>query len=79
MQRDVINQIARIRIITEIILADWSPPRIAGPVLISQNVSIKSFCKSQFPHKFVNIFFMFVKIKDMLTDLCGNRLSKMTV
>ena len=38
----------------------------------SQKVSIKSFCKSRFPHKSVDIFFTLVTIKDKLTDLCGN-------
>jgi hypothetical protein len=28
--------------------------------------------KSQFPYKFVNLFFGFSIIKDKLTDLCGN-------
>ena len=46
---------------------DWSRPD-----LISQKVFIKSFCKSQFPHKSVNLFFISVMIKDKLTDLCGN-------
>ena len=32
----------------------------------------KSFGKSQFPHKFVNSFFILVIIKDKLTDLWGN-------
>ena len=39
--------------------------------LISQKVLISSLCKSLFPHKFVNLFFILV-IKDKLTDLCGN-------
>jgi hypothetical protein len=33
---------------------------------------IKSSCKSQFPYKSVNLFFVLVTIKDKLTDLCGN-------
>ena len=41
-------------------------------VLISQKVFIKLFCKSRFPHKFVNLFFMLVKIMDKLLDLCEN-------
>ena len=41
------------------------------PDFISQKVSIKSFCKGQFPHKFVNILFIAAIIKDKLTDLCG--------
>ena len=28
--------------------------------------------QSQFPHKSVNLFFILVKIKAKLTDLCGN-------
>ena len=44
--------------------------------LISQKVFVKSFFKSQFPHKCVNFFFMSLIIQDTLTDLCGNRLLK---
>ena len=40
--------------------------------LISQDVFITSFCESQFPHKFVNLFFVLVMIKDKLMDFCGN-------
>ena len=39
---------------------------------ISHQVFRKSFCKSQFPNRFVNLFFILVMIKDKLTDLCGN-------
>ena len=35
---------------------------------------IKSLCKSQFPHRCVNLFFALVMIKDKLTDLWGNGL-----
>jgi len=38
---------------------------------ISQKVFIKSFGKSQFPHKSVNLFFILVIVKDTLTDLWG--------
>jgi len=38
---------------------------------ITQSV-FKVFCKSQFPHTFVNSFFMLVIVKDKLTNLCGN-------
>jgi len=31
--------------------------------LISQTVFIKSFCKSQFPHKSVNLFFIITTIR----------------
>ena len=44
------------------------PRGTAWPVLISQKV----FCQSQFPHKFVNLFFILAIIKEKLTDLCGN-------
>ena len=41
-------------------------------MFISQKVFIKSFCKSEFPHKFVNVSFMITDIENTLTDLCGN-------
>ena len=44
---------------------------VLGSTFISQKVFIKSFCKSQFPRKYVNSFFMSVKIKNELTNLCG--------
>ena len=34
------------------------------PALISHNVFLKSFCKSQFPHKFVKLSFILVIVKD---------------
>jgi hypothetical protein len=40
--------------------------------LISQKVVINSSCKNQFPHKFVNLFFISAMMKDKLTDLCVN-------
>ena len=40
--------------------------------LISHKVFLKSFCKSQFPHKFVNLFFILIKVTDKLTDLWGS-------
>ena len=40
--------------------------------LISHKVFPKSFFKIRFPHKSVNVFFILVIMKDMLTDLCGN-------
>ena len=39
---------------------------------ISHEVFFKSFCKSQFPHKSVNLFFILVIVKDRLTDLWGS-------
>ena len=43
-----------------------------SPMCISQNVFIKSFCKSQFPHKSVNLFFICEMIKDKWTILWVN-------
>jgi len=42
--------------------------------LISQKVSIHSFCKSQLPHKSVSSLLTLVILEDKLTDSCGNRL-----
>ena len=42
--------------------------------MISKKVFMKSICKSQFPQKNVNLSFSITKIKNQLTDLCGNRL-----
>ena len=51
----------------------WRPiPRFWRGTFISQNMFIRSFCKSQFPHKSAKISFVLVIIKDMLTDLYGN-------
>jgi hypothetical protein len=33
---------------------------------------MKSFGKSPFPHKSVNLFLILVMIKDKMTDFCGN-------
>ena len=41
---------------------------VATRTLISRRVLLKSFCKSQFLHKFVNLFFTSVIAKDKLTD-----------
>ena len=42
-----------------------------GPasILISHKMLSKSFCKTQFPHRFVNVFFIKVIVQDELTDL----------
>ena len=40
--------------------------------LISRRVVLKSFCKREFPHKSVNLFFILVIVKDKLTDLWGS-------
>jgi hypothetical protein len=42
--------------------------------LISQKVFIELFCKSQMPHKLVNLSSTVTRVKDKLTNLCGNRL-----
>ena len=42
--------------------------------LISPKLFMTSFCKSQFPHKSVNLFPIITNTKNKLTDLCGNRL-----
>ena len=42
--------------------------------VISQKVFIKSFGKSQFTHRSVNLSFSITNLKNKLTDLCGNRL-----
>jgi len=44
--------------------------------ILSQAVFIKSFCKSQVPHKSVNLSFIITNVKNKLTDLCGNGLLK---
>ena len=41
-------------------------------VLRGQKVFSKSFCRSQLPHKYVNLFFISVRIYERLTGLCGN-------
>ena len=46
-------------------------------VLISHKVSIKSFGKSQFPHKSVNLSFIITDIKNKSTDLCGTNSVKL--
>ena len=39
---------------------------------ISHKVFMMFSCKSQFPHKSVNLLFILVTMKDQLTDLWGN-------
>jgi len=38
---------------------------------ISHKVLLKSFLKSRLSHKSVNLFFIFVTVKDKLTDVVG--------
>jgi hypothetical protein len=45
------------------------------PDIISHEVFIQSFRKSQFPHKSVNLLFILVKVEDTWADFRGNRLS----
>jgi len=40
-------------------------------VLIAHKVFLKSFCKSQFPQKSVNLFLMLVIVKNKSTNLWG--------
>ena len=42
--------------------------------LISQKVLIKPSCKSQFPHRSVNLSIIVTNMKNKLSDLCGSRL-----
>jgi hypothetical protein len=42
------------------------------PGLTAHKVFLKLFGKSQFPHKSVDLFFLFVTIQNRLTDLCRN-------
>ena len=39
---------------------------------ISHQVFLKSFCRSQLPHKSVRLSFTITDIKNKLMDLCGN-------
>ena len=48
-----------------------SPPEREDS-LISQKVFRKSFCRSQFLHKFVNLSIIITNIRNELTDLCRN-------
>ena len=41
----------------------------ARSAFIAHKVFSTSFCKSQFPHKSVNLFFILAIVKDTLTDL----------
>ena len=41
---------------------------------ISHKVFLRSFRRSQLPHKSVNLFFTITNVKYKLTDLCGNSL-----
>jgi hypothetical protein len=45
---------------------------IESPLRTSSYLSTKSFLKSRFSHKSVNLLFTLVIRKDTLTDLCGN-------
>ena len=60
-------------------MADDVACRVWLADFISQKLFIKSFCKSQFPHKSSNLFFILVIIKDTLTNLWGNLFFKTTL
>ena len=45
---------------------------LAPTDLIPQRVFVKSFCRSQLPHKSVNLSFTITDLKNKLTDLVGN-------
>ena len=53
-------------------MAGISGPGEGVTKLISQKVFIQSFRKSQFPHKFVNMFFILVEFTDKMTNWWGN-------
>jgi len=55
-------------------LVGATPPSAQPSWLISQKVFIKFFCKSQFPHKSVNISFIITNMKNEFTNLCRNAL-----
>ena len=46
-------------------------PHPTPHTLVSQKVFMKMFCKSQFPHKSVNVSCIITNIKNEFTDLCG--------
>ena len=64
------------RVIIKIFLArPKDPVRFeAFHTFSSQKVFIKLLCESQFPHKFVNLFFIIANIKNELMDLRRNLL-----
>ena len=77
MQNDLINIFCEIKVVTGIPRCANSrmlraAAHASGSALVSQKALIKSFCKSQLPHKFVNKFFILVIVQDQLTDQCGN-------
>ena len=43
-----------------------------GCILISPKLFMRLFCKSQFPHKSVNLSLIVTNVKNKLTDSCGN-------
>ena len=62
----VCGELDSLQLINKNIVSDKarrSRPEMA-PDLISHKVFIKSFCKSQFPHKSVNVLFLSVIIRD---------------
>ena len=58
--------------------APHAPSAAEGaPVLISHKVFWKSFCKRQFPHKSVNLFFILAIVKGI--DFCETTLETLCV
>ena len=55
-----------------LVLRGHAHPEGTGGEFISLKVSSKSFCRSQPPPKYVNLFFSITNIKNKLTNLCGN-------
>jgi len=47
-------------------------PRSSATGFLLRQVFIKSFRKSQFPHRFDNLSFLIAEMKNKLTNLCGN-------
>jgi hypothetical protein len=48
---------------------DFNPVHVSD--WAARQVFLKSSCKSQFPHKYVKVFFILVIVKDKLTGLWG--------
>ena len=60
------------QILTLVALPPAPPSSHFSPSFISQNGFIKSFCKSRFRHKSVNLSFIITNTKNKATNLCGN-------
>ena len=63
---------------------DCAPPRFKTPSqerrdFISYILFWKAFCRTQLPHKSVNLSFTINNIKNRFTDFCGNRMLQIAV